>query len=89
METRLLEGKPIARGIREDVSRRAAALARTPRLAVVLVGEDPASRYYSESILRSAAKRGVDASLVELAASDGSASVAAAIRSLSASMLRW
>ena len=83
METRLLEGKPIARGIREDVSRRAAALARTPRLAVVLVGEDPASRYYSESILRSAAKRGVDASLVELAASDGSASVAAAIRSLS------
>ncbi|MFH1866336.1 MAG: bifunctional 5,10-methylenetetrahydrofolate dehydrogenase/5,10-methenyltetrahydrofolate cyclohydrolase [Candidatus Eisenbacteria bacterium] len=84
METTLLKGKPIAVGIREDVARRAAALPVPPTLAIVLVGHDPASAYYTASIERAAARVGVETRLVELAASDGTAGVAAAIRSLSA-----
>lgn len=84
METALLKGKPVAAGIREDVARRAAALSVTPALAIVLVGRDPASAWYTASIERAATKVGVVTRLVELAQSDGTDGVAAAIRSLSA-----
>lgn len=82
METRILRGKPVAAGIRDDVARRAGALPFTPVLAVVMVGDDPASRYYSRSIRRAAEKVGVDARLVELSA--GGDAVAAAIARLGA-----
>ena len=46
----LIDGKAIAAGIREDVAKEVAALKSehgfTPGLAVVLVGEDPASQIY-------------------------------------------
>jgi methylenetetrahydrofolate dehydrogenase (NADP+)/methenyltetrahydrofolate cyclohydrolase len=83
VDTALLKGKPIAVGIRGDVARRAAALPFDPTLAVVLVGDDPASTYYSASIERAAAKVGVLTRLVELDPSIGSGEVASAIRELS------
>ncbi len=83
MDTVLLKGKPVAVGIRRDVGRRAAALPFDPTLAVVLVGDDPASTYYSASIERAAAKLGVVTRLVELDSSDGAEGVASAIRVLS------
>ena len=83
LDTILLKGKPVAAGIREDVARRAAALLRPPALAIVLVGDDPASAWYSASIERAAAKVGVETRLVELDASVGTDGVASAIRSLS------
>ncbi len=43
---RLIDGKAIAAAVTEDVASRAAALAAKPGLAVVLVGEDPASAVY-------------------------------------------
>jgi len=79
----LLKGKPIAVGIREDVAHRAAALPFDPTLAIVMVGDDPASAYYSASIERAAAKVGVVTRLVELDPSIGSEKVARAIRELS------
>ena len=83
MGTVLLKGKPIAVGIREDVAHRAAALPFDPTLAIVMVGDDPASAYYSASIERAAAKVGVVTRLVELDPSIGSETVARAIRELS------
>jgi methylenetetrahydrofolate dehydrogenase (NADP+)/methenyltetrahydrofolate cyclohydrolase len=83
VDTVLLKGKPVAVGIRGDVARRAAALLFDPTLAVVLVGNDPASTYYSASIERAAAKLGVVTRLVELDSSDGAERVASAIRELS------
>ncbi|MEA3409462.1 MAG: tetrahydrofolate dehydrogenase/cyclohydrolase catalytic domain-containing protein [Candidatus Eisenbacteria bacterium] len=83
MDTVLLKGKPVAVGIREDVARRAAALPFDPTLAIVLVGDDPASAYYSASIERAAAKVGVATRLVELDPSIGSEAVAGAILELS------
>lgn len=83
MDTVLLKGKPIAVGIREDVARHAAVLPFDPTLAIVLVGDDPASAYYSASIERAAAKVGVHTRLVELDSSGGSKKVALTIRDLS------
>lgn len=83
MDTVLLKGKPIAVGIREDVAHRAAALPFDPTLAIVMVGDDPASAYYSASIERAASKVGVVTRLVELDPSIGSEKVARAIRELS------
>jgi methylenetetrahydrofolate dehydrogenase (NADP+)/methenyltetrahydrofolate cyclohydrolase len=83
VETALLKGKPVAVGIREDVASRAAALATPPVLAVVLVGDDPASAWYTSSIERAAAKVGIEARRVELAPSAGADGVGSAVRALS------
>ncbi|MCK4511658.1 bifunctional 5,10-methylenetetrahydrofolate dehydrogenase/5,10-methenyltetrahydrofolate cyclohydrolase [bacterium] len=83
MDTVLLKGKAVAGEIRQDVARRAAALPFDPALAVVLVGDDPASAYYSASIERAATKVGVATRLVELEASEGTERVASSIRDLS------
>ena len=83
MDTVLLKGKPVAIGIRKDAARHAAALPFDPTLAIVLVGDDPASAYYSASIERAAGKVGVVTRLVELDTSIGAEGVARAILELS------
>jgi methylenetetrahydrofolate dehydrogenase (NADP+)/methenyltetrahydrofolate cyclohydrolase len=83
VDTVLLKGKAVAGEIRQDVARRAAALPFDPALAIVLVGDDPASAYYSASIERAATKVGVATRLVELEASEGTERVASSIRDLS------
>lgn len=45
----LMDGKALAARIRGEIAEEAAALARRPGLAVVLVGDDPASRTYVTS----------------------------------------
>lgn len=83
METRILEGRPVAAAIRADVAGRAAALrdrGRPVALAVVLVGDDAPSRIYSASIAKAGTKLGIDVSLVEIAATEGPSAVAQAIR---------
>ena len=42
----LIDGKALAQRVREETAREAAALPRKAGLAVVLVGDDPASRIY-------------------------------------------
>ena len=47
--TRIIDGKAVAAALRETVAARAGRLTRPPGLAVVLVGEDPASQVYVRS----------------------------------------
>ncbi len=49
MSARLLDGKAIAAEIRADIARRVKASGRQPGLAVILVGDDPASHTYVAS----------------------------------------
>ena len=54
-QARLIDGARIARELRAELAQRVAALAATgttPGLAVVLVGEDPASQIYARTLLR-------------------------------------
>ena len=46
MPAKIIDGKKIAAEIRKDIKKRAAKLKEKPGLAVVLVGENPASKVY-------------------------------------------
>lgn len=62
METKVIDGKAIAAAVREDLAQDVSALVATgvtPCLAVVLVGEDPASAVYVRNKARAAAKVGI------------------------------
>lgn len=62
MTARIIDGKALSAKIREEVAERAAALkARgvTPGLAVVLVGEDPASQVYVRNKVEACLKAGL------------------------------
>lgn len=65
----IIEGKKVAAAIREEVKAEVAALKEKgvlPKLAVILVGEDPASVLYSRSIEKSCRSVGVDYALFDL-----------------------
>ncbi|MBA17884.1 MAG: bifunctional methylenetetrahydrofolate dehydrogenase/methenyltetrahydrofolate cyclohydrolase FolD [Sphingomonas sp.] len=54
MAARIIDGMAIARKLREQVAEEVAALPRIPGLAVVLVGNDPASEIYVRNKVRAA-----------------------------------
>ncbi len=71
METRILSGKKIGEEIKQEVAeeaRRLTAAGVTPGLAVVLVGDDPASRIYTRNKTRTCQELGLSSELIELPA---------------------
>ncbi|HVP57988.1 MAG TPA: tetrahydrofolate dehydrogenase/cyclohydrolase catalytic domain-containing protein [bacterium] len=71
MKATLLEGKPLARRIEALVSEEVAQLKMAgvvPSLAVVLVGDDPASRLYVTGKAKACMRVGIGSSTIELAA---------------------
>jgi methylenetetrahydrofolate dehydrogenase (NADP+)/methenyltetrahydrofolate cyclohydrolase len=81
--TEILDGRTAAREVRAEVRAEVEKLVaeghRPPGLAVVLVGEDPASRIYVGSKTRAAAEVGFVQRSVELAASTSAQELMAAI----------
>ncbi len=71
-ETVILKGKPIAAAMRSEVATEVAALTadgqRPPKLAAVLVGDDPASQTYVASKTKACADAGMASETVRLAA---------------------
>jgi len=62
MTARLLDGNALSRQLRADIARRAEALAARgmrPGLAVILVGDDPASAVYVRNKVRACAECGI------------------------------
>jgi methylenetetrahydrofolate dehydrogenase (NADP+)/methenyltetrahydrofolate cyclohydrolase len=68
MTAALIDGKAIARSLRSALAGRVAALSFRPGLAVVLVGDDPASAVYVRSKDRAAASVGLAVQTVRLPA---------------------
>ena len=71
MAARILDGKSLAAQIRAAVKREVAALTQRgirPGLAVILAGEDPASRVYVRNKVKACEETGVRSQLFELAA---------------------
>jgi len=71
MSARLIDGKALSAQIRAQVAARAQALTRqglTPGLAVVLVGEDPASQVYVRNKAAACAQAGLHSQVIRLAA---------------------
>ena len=81
--TILLDGKAVAAKVRDEVAARAAALAarlgRLPGLAVVQVGEDPASRVYVRNKRKAAAEAGIASFAYDLPATTSESDLLALI----------
>jgi methylenetetrahydrofolate dehydrogenase (NADP+) / methenyltetrahydrofolate cyclohydrolase len=84
----ILDGKATAATLRQQTGVRAAAFAarfgRKPGLAVVLVGEDPASRVYVGSKRKACAEIGIESFSHDLPATTGEAELLALVRQLNA-----
>ncbi len=88
MTARILDGKGIAEALLDDLARRVAARVASglpaPGLAVVLVGQDPASAVYVRNKRRAAKKVGIRAIDFDLPADTGDEELAALIDRLNA-----
>jgi methylenetetrahydrofolate dehydrogenase (NADP+)/methenyltetrahydrofolate cyclohydrolase len=85
MTAHLIDGNALSRQLREDVARRAAALAargHRPGLAVILVGEDPASAVYVRNKVKACADNGLHSVLEKYDASLSEADLLARIDAL-------
>ena len=87
MAAQVLDGKSLAAAMRSDLKRRVEALVRRgvrPGLAVILAGDDAASRVYVRNKTLAAQQVGVDSKLVELPGSVTEAQLMERISALNA-----
>jgi methylenetetrahydrofolate dehydrogenase (NADP+)/methenyltetrahydrofolate cyclohydrolase len=87
MSARLIDGNALARSLRDEVARRVAALAArgtVPGLAVVLVGDDPASAVYVRNKVKDCAEVGIASTLDRMPADTSEATLLARIAALNA-----
>lgn len=66
MTARLIDGKSVAANLRQQVAARVISAGFTPCLAVVLVGENPASSVYVRTKDRAAREAGIEARTIRL-----------------------
>ena len=88
MGARILDGKSIAADLRAEIAAAVAAMkaatGRVPGLAVVLVGDDPASRSYVTGKGKACAAAGIYSRQIDLPASASRADILGVVRSLNA-----
>lgn len=82
MTARIIDGKAVAAALRAQIAARVATLAYRPGLAVVLVGDDPASQTYVRSKDKAAAQAGIDVRTIRLPADTSQAALRAQIDAL-------
>lgn len=82
MSAGILDGKALAGRIKEELRCKCERLARAPRLAVVLVGDDPASAIYVRNKERDCRECGIDCRDHRLAADTTQEALLALIREL-------
>ena len=82
MTAQIIDGKQVALQLRQEIARRVATLPFQPGLAVVLVGEDPASQVYVKAKDRAAREAGLSARTIRLPASTTQADLLACIEHL-------
>ena len=86
MAAKILDGLATSKQIREELAERVEALTRekgvTPRLSVIMVGEDPASVTYTRMKKKACEKAGIVSDLIELPADSTQDSVKDVIKKL-------
>ncbi len=82
MTAQIIDGRAVAAVLRENVAARASALPYRPGLAVVLVGDDPASRVYVRNKDKAALQAGLHARTIALPADTTEAALLALIKNL-------
>ena len=79
MHTEVIDGRRLAREVTDKVAAEAATLPRRPGLAVIIVGDDPASHLYVRNKVRTAERVGFNSETVRLDADTSEADVLARI----------
>ena len=80
----IIDGKKVAAELRAEVAARVAECARAPHLAVIVVGDDPASAVYVRNKSRACESAGIRNTTIALPADASEASVLETIASLNA-----
>lgn len=83
MSARIIDGKAIAAGVRADVAAAVKALPSQPALAVVLVGDNPASHVYVSSKVKMTTEAGMRSVEIRLPADTAEADLVARVDALS------
>ncbi len=87
METRIIDGNALARKLRESLKTRTTQLTaggNTPGLAVIIVGENPASKIYVRNKVKACAEVGIHSEHIELPEATSEADLLAHIARLNA-----
>lgn len=84
MTARILDGKSLAASIRASVKERIARIGTQPGLAVILAGEDPASKIYVRNKTRACEEAGVRSVQIDYPSSVSQQELVARIRALNA-----
>jgi methylenetetrahydrofolate dehydrogenase (NADP+)/methenyltetrahydrofolate cyclohydrolase len=84
MSARVIDGKAVAARVREEVAREVQGMDRSPGLATVLVGDDPASAIYVRMKREDSAHVGIESFHHERGADVSPSELAALIRDLNA-----
>ncbi len=84
MIARILDGKALAERMRADIAAKIATLPYRPGLAVVIVGDDPASAVYVRNKERAARESGIAARTIALPATTAESALLALIAELNA-----
>ncbi|HEY4173161.1 MAG TPA: bifunctional methylenetetrahydrofolate dehydrogenase/methenyltetrahydrofolate cyclohydrolase FolD [Rhodopila sp.] len=82
MSARIIDGKSLAAALRIEVAATTSAAGFTPVLAVILVGDDPASSVYVRTKDRAAREAGIEARTIRLPADTSQADLLATIQAL-------
>jgi methylenetetrahydrofolate dehydrogenase (NADP+)/methenyltetrahydrofolate cyclohydrolase len=84
MSAEIIDGNAVAARVREEVGREVASLATKPGLAVVLVGDDPASAIYVRKKREDSAQVGIESFHHALGADTSAEELSALLRDLNA-----
>lgn len=85
VETKIIDGKQIAKDFRAEIAKRVQELGSTPKLAVLVVGDHPASKIYVENKKKAATSVGIDVDVYQMSASESEENILKLIGELNAS----
>ena len=85
VETKILDGKKIAKEFREKLAQKVQKLGSTPKLAVLVVGEHPASQIYVQNKKKAALSVGIDVDIYQMSVSETQENILNLIAELNAS----
>lgn len=85
VETKIIDGKQIAKEFREKLALKVQKLGSTPKLAVLVVGEHPASQIYVQNKKKAAVSVGIDVDIYQMSVSETQENVLKLIAELNAS----
>ena len=85
VETRIIDGKQIAKDFRAKLAQKVQKMGSTPKLAVLVVGEHPASQIYVQNKKKAALSVGIDVDIYQMSVTESQENILKLIAELNVS----